>query len=250
MAITLDIKSELPKAIKWTNEHTKQLPFSISQAMNASVKGLAAVPGSKQKSAINGLAGSSKRFFDRPKPATSTGFFATTANKRTLSLVIKPKDKPWDRNRYLSGNIFGGARPPKPFEIAFAAQSKGQIPTGARFVPTGAIKQDRYGNVSKSNLRKILNGVGTGSNTGNNIFIGKPTGGGRQLGVYRRERKFKLRPLFFVESSVDYSARFPAVRIIESKVKSTFGLYLRTQLARNVAANVKAGRADMRTGLL
>jgi len=142
------------------------LPFSISQAMNASVKGLAAIPGSKQKSAVNGLAGSSKRFFDRPKPATSTGFFATTANKRTLSLVIKPKDKPWDRNRYLSGNIFGGARPPKPFEIAFAAQSKGQIPTGARFVPTGAIKQDRYGNVSKSNLRKILNSVGTGNRSG------------------------------------------------------------------------------------
>ena len=60
----------------------------------------------------------------------------------------------------------------------------------------------------------------------------------------------RIRPLFLVESSVDYSARFPAVRIIESKVKSTFGLYLRTQLARNVAANVKAGRADIGTGLL
>ena len=248
MAITLDIKSELPTAIKWTNEHTKQLPFSISQAMNASVKGLAAIPGSKQKSAVNGLADSSKRFFDRPKPATSTGFFATTANKRTLSLVIKPKDKPWDRNRYLSGNIFGGARPPKPFEIAFAAQSKGQIPTGARFVPTGAIKQDRYGNVSKSNMSNILSNVDQVRK--NSRFIGRPTGGGRPLGVYRRQTSNKLRPLFLVEPSVDYSARFPAVRIIESKVQSTFGLYLRTQLARNVAANVKAGRADMRTGLL
>ena len=245
--ITLDIKSELPKAIKWTNEHTKQLPFSISQAMNASVKGLAAIPGSKQKSAINGLAQSSKQFFDRPKPATSSGFFATTANKRTLSLVIKPKDKPWDRNRYLSGNIFGGARPPKPFEIAFAAQSKGQIPTGTRFVPTGAIKQDRYGNVSKSNLRKILSNVDKQGK--NSTFVGKPTGGGRPLGVYRRQASGKLRPLFRVESSVDYSARFPAVRVVESRVNSTFGSYLRKLLARNVAANVKAGRADMRTGL-
>ena len=246
--ITLDIKSELPKAIKWTNEHTKQLPFSISQALNASVKGLAAIPGSKQKSAINGLAQSSKQFFDRPKPATSSGFFATTANKRTLSLVIKPKDKPWDRNRYLSGNIFGGARPPKPFEIAFAAQSKGQIPTGTRFVPTGAIKQDRYGNVSKANLRKILSNIDQQGK--NSTFVGKPTGGGRPLGVYRRQANGKLRPLFRVESSVDYTARFPAVRVVESRVNSTFGSYLRMQLARNVAANVKAGRADMRTGLL
>ena len=249
MAISLDIKSELPTAIKWTNEHTRQLPFSIAQAMTASAKGLAAIPGSKQKSAINALAGSSKRFLDRPKPQTSTGFFATTANKRTLQVLITPKDKPWDRNRYLSGNILGGQRAPKPYEIAFAAQSKGQIPSGTRFVPTGAVKPDRYGNVSKANLRKILDNVGSGNRTGSNVFIGKPVGCGRPLGVYRRERCFKLRPLFLVNNSQNYKALFPAVRVIESKVTSTFGVYLRDRLARNVAANVKAGRADTRTGL-
>jgi len=249
MAIQLDIKSELPTAIKWTNEHTRQLPFSIAQAMTASAKGLAAIPGSKQKSAINALAGSSKRFLDRPKPQTSTGFFATTANKRTLQVLITPKDKPWDRNRYLSGNIFGGQRAPKPYEIAFAAKSNGQITTGTRFVPTGAVKPDRYGNVSKANLRKILDSVGTGNRSGSNIFIGKPNGGARAAGVYRRERSYKLRPLFLVDNSLSYSARFPAVRVIETKVQSTFGIYLRDRLARNVAANVKAGRADMRTGI-
>ena len=33
--ITLDIKSELPKAIRWTDAMTKQLPFAISQALNS-----------------------------------------------------------------------------------------------------------------------------------------------------------------------------------------------------------------------
>jgi hypothetical protein len=33
-AITLDIKSELPKAIAWTDAMTKQLPFATSQALN------------------------------------------------------------------------------------------------------------------------------------------------------------------------------------------------------------------------
>lgn len=247
MAISLDIKSELPTAIKWTNEHTRQLPFSIAQAMTASAKGLAAIPGSKQKSAINALAGSSRRFLDRPKPQTSTGFFATTANKRTLQVLITPKDKPWDRNRYLSGNIFGGQRAPKPYEIAFAAQSKGQIPSGTRFVPTGAIRPDRYGNVSKANLRKILENVNTQGK--NSIMIGTPRGDGRAAGVYRRQASGKLRPLFLVDNSLNYTARFPAVRVIETKVTSTFGIYLRDRLARNVAANVKQGRADMRTGL-
>jgi len=247
MAIQLDIKSELPTAIKWTNEHTRQLPFSIAQAMTASAKGLAAIPGSKQKSAINALAGSSKRFLDRPKPQTSTGFFATTANKRTLQVLITPKDKPWDRNRYLSGNILGGQRAPKPYEIAFAAQSKGQIPSGTRFVPTGAVKPDRYGNVSRANLRKILQNVNTQGR--NSVMIGTPTGDSRTAGVYRRQPNGNLRPLFLVDNSLNYKARFPAVRIIETKVQSTFGIYLRDRLARNVAANVKAGRADMRTGL-
>ena len=247
MAIQLDIKSELPTAIKWTNEHTKQLPFSIAQAMTASAKGLAAIPGSKQKSALNALAGSSKRFLDRPKPQTSTGFFATTANKRTLSLMILPKDKPWDRNRYLSGNILGGQRAPKPYEIAFAARSNGDIPQGSRFVPTGAVKPDRYGNVSKANLNRIINSL---EKTGRGrTMIGRPEGTTKPLGVYRQEARGRLRPLFLVKPVNNYSAVFPAQRIAEEKIRSVFGLYLRDRLARNVAANVKAGRADMRTGI-
>ena len=247
MAIQLDIKSELPTAIKWTNEHTKQLPFSIAQAMTASAKGLAAIPGSKQKSALNALAGSSKRFLDRPKPQTSTGFFATTANKRTLQVLITPKDKPWDRNRYLSGNILGGQREVKRYEVGFAKKSNGQIPVGTRFVPTGAVKPDRFGNVSRANLRKILENVNTQGK--DSIMIGTPRGDARAAGVYRRQANGKLRPLFLVDNSLDYTARFPAARVIQDKFKSTFGIYLRDRLARNVAANIKAGRADTRTGI-
>ncbi len=86
MAIQLDIKSELPKAIKWTDLHTKQLPFSISQAMNASVKGLAVIPGSKQKSALNALAGASRRYLDQPKPQTQTGFLPPQLKSAVLLL--------------------------------------------------------------------------------------------------------------------------------------------------------------------
>ena len=247
MAITLDIKSELPTAIKWTNEHTKQLPFSIAQAMTASAKGISSIPGSKQKSALNALAGSAKRFLDKPKPQTAKGFRATTANKRNLSLMILPKDKIWDRNRYLSGNILGGQRAPKPFEIAFAARSNGDIQQGSRFVPTGAIKPDAFGNVSKANIRRIINSL---EKTGRGrTMIGRPEGTTKPLGVYRQEARGRLRPLFLVKPVNNYGAVFPAQRIAEDKIRSVFGLYLRDRLARNVSANVKAGRADMRTGI-
>jgi hypothetical protein len=247
MAIQLDIKSELPTAIKWTNEHTKQLPFSIAQALTASAKGISSIPGSKQKSALNALAGSAKRFLDKPKPQTAKGFRATTANKRNLSLLITPKDVLWDRNRYLSGNILGGERAPKPFEIAFAARSNGDIQQGSRFVPTGALKPDAFGNVSKANIKRVINSL---EKTGRGrTLIGRPEGTTKPLGVYRQEAKGRLRPLFLVKPVNNYSAVFPAQRIAEEKIRSVFGLYLRDRLARNVAANVKAGRADMRTGI-
>ena len=247
MAIQLDIKSELPTAIKWTNEHTKQLPFSIAQAMTASAKGISSIPGSKQKSALNALAGSAKRFLDRPKPQTAKGFRATTANKRNLSLLITPKDVLWDRNRYLSGNILGGQRAPKPFEVAFAARSNGDIQQGSRFVPTGALKPDAFGNVSKANIKRVINSL---EKTGRGrTIIGRPEGTTKPLGVYRQEAKGRLRPLFLVKPVNNYNAVFPAQRIAEEKIRSVFGLYLRDRLARNVAANVKAGRADTRTGI-
>jgi hypothetical protein len=252
MAIQLDIKSELPKAIKWTDLHTKQLPFSISQAMNASVKGLAAIPGSKQKSALNALAGASRRYLDQPKPQTQTGFFATTAKKRSLVIEIRPKtkflgkdggEKGWDRTRYLMGNIDGGKRAPKPYEIVFAANASDKsVPIGSFFVPTRFQKRDRYGNISKSNLNKIINSFGTGSRSGSNIFVGTPKGGNRQAGVYRRERGYTIRPLFFLETAApSYQAIFPARQQAMAKIQTTFGLYLRDRLARNVAAELKRG---------
>ena len=103
--IKLDIKSELPTAVKWTNEHTKQLGFSIAQALNASVQGSKFIAGSKQKSALNALAGSSRRYLDRPKKSTQKGFRATVANKRNLATTILPKDKPYNQDRDLSGSI-------------------------------------------------------------------------------------------------------------------------------------------------
>ena len=238
MAIQLDIKSELPTAIKWTNEHTKQLPFSISQAMNASVSGRA-LPQAKQRNAFKALEGASKQYLDKPKPFTSKGFFATTAKKRNLQILVTPKNKGGDRERYLSGNILGTARAVKGYEVEFASLSKGDIARGTKFVPTRFMKKDRFGNVSQSNLVKIVNSVGNTGRTGSNIFIGKPRGGSRTPGVYRRERNHQLRALFLAVQPGQYPARFPAVRVIETSVKRSFGPYLRQALAKNVANEVR-----------
>ena len=243
MGLRLDIKSELPTAIKWTNQHTKQLPFSIAQAINASVQGSKFIAGSKQKSALNRLAGSSRRYLDRPKPSTQKGFRATVARKATLTSVIKPKDgklgKGYDQTRYLSGSILGGYEKLKKYELLFAKHSTAKnIPPNSRLVPTTAVKRDRYGNITKTTINKIYKSIGTGNNTGNNIFVGKPIGGNRPAGVYRRERNFKLRALFIAQQSVNYNAIFPAKKEAEGAITKTFGLYLRRQLQVNVRNNM------------
>tara|TARA_R100001594_G_scaffold102676_1_gene137379 strand:- start:49 stop:813 length:765 start_codon:yes stop_codon:yes gene_type:complete len=252
--ISLEVKSELPTAIKWTNEHTKQLAFSAAQALNASVQGSKFIAGSKQKSALNALAGSSRRYLDRPKSSTQKGFRATVANKRNLQTTILPKDgkvgKGYDQNRYLSGSILGGSAAPKDYAAALVGHPQARnIPKGSRLVPTGALKTDRYGNISKANINKIFTSIGNTNRTGGNIFIGKPRGGARPPGVYRRERNEQLRALFIAVGSVNYQPIFPATQVIEKSVQKNFGLYLRHQLAKNVSQKVKAGKADMKTGI-
>ena len=239
MSIKLNIKSELPTAIKWTNQHTKQLPYSISQAINASVQGSKFIAGSPQKSALNRLAGSSRRYLDRPKKQTQKGFRATIAKKSLLMSVITPKDRPYNQNRYLSGSILGGYNRQK-YDALFVRHSTAKnIPSNSRLVPTPAVKRDKYGNITKTTINKLYKSIGTGNTSGNNIFIGKPTGGSRPAGVYRRERNFKLRPLFIAQSTVSYNAIFPAKKEAEGAITKTFGLYLRRQLQVNVSKEIK-----------
>ena len=249
--IKLDIQSELPTAIKWTNEHTKQLPYSIANALNTTVQGSNFVPGSKQKSSLKALANQSTTYLDRPKKSTQKGWRATRAKKRDLQTTILPKDKPYNQQRYLGGSATGGGRAPKDFGAALMKHPLARnIPGGSRLVPTPAMKRDKYGNVSKTQINKLFDQANTSYYQTNSVFIGKPRGGNRPPGVYRRSNKNRmLTPLFYAVSNVRYGARFPAERIVGQTIQRQFGVNLRQELAKNVAKNVKAGKADTRTGI-
>ena len=244
--ITLKVESELKLAEKWTNEHTKQLGYSIATAMNATAQGSKFIAGSKQKSALEALAKSAPRYLDRPKPQTAKGWRATRASKRNLSTTILPKDVKWSRQRYLGGSATGGGRAPKDFGAALMNHPLARnIPSGSRLVPTPAMKRDRYGNVSKAQINKLFDQADTST-----VLIGKPRGGNRPPGVYRRSNKNQtLTPLFYAVSNVRYGARFPAEKVVGQSIQKDFGIYLRQELAKNVAKNVKAGKADTRTGI-
>ena len=249
--IKLDIKSELPLAAKWTNEHTKQLAYSVSNALNTTVQGSKYVAGSKEKSSLNALAGATKQYLDRPKPQTQKGFRAIKSDKRTLRTTILPKDRPYKQSRYLTPNILGGTRGAK-YDAAFINHPMAiNMPSGVKLVPTDNIKKDkRHGNIPKATIGRLLNSVGNSATKGNNIFIGKPIGGNRPAGVYeRRKNNTQFKALFIARDTISYDSIFPARSVVVKNVNRNFGKYLRNELTRNVANKVKKGGADMRTGL-
>lgn len=240
--IRLDVKSELPQGIKFTNEFVRQLPFTASQALNASVKGVAALPESKNKSVIADLRRLANRKLDRPTKGIQNGWFATTAKKTSLFSIIRPKDKPWERNRYFVGNIRGGDRPNKWIELE--ARKLGTLPSNLDLVPTRNTPRDRYGGPKHTFIKRKFQQVGSGK-----TFIGKPENSSRPYGIYKVIKGGGLQALFVAKESTQYPMPLKDLeRYAYARASRTFGPYLRKLLVKNVEQRVKQGKADMRVG--
>ena len=238
----LDVRSNLPQGIKWTNEHTKQLPFSIAQALTATSKGIAQIPESKNKSIVEDLKRLAQQKLDRPKPQTAKGWFATTANKRTLTTVISPKNTNWDRAPYLVGNIKGGDRPNKWIELE--ARKLGRLPSNLDLVPTHNIDRDKFGNPKRGQVKTLFKNVGTGK-----TFIGKPDNSTRPYGIYKVKGS-GLEAKFVAKSSTNYPKPLASLENkAYARARNVFGKYLRMRLEANVSKEVKLGKADLKTGL-
>ena len=249
--IKLEIRSELPRGVKWTNEMTRQLPFSASQALNAVAgnrAGINQIPEAASKGLLADLRRIMNTKLDRPKKQTSEGFYATTAKKTALFVKITPKGgagvKTWDRNRYIVGNIEGGDRPNKWIELE--ARKLGSIPSNISLVPTYNVKRDnKHGNPKRTQIRNAFRDVGSGK-----TFIGKPKNSTRPFGIYSVARPGSMKALFIAQSSTSYPTPLAGIeRMAYARASRTFGSYLRRALDRNVKARVKQGKADLKTGL-
>jgi hypothetical protein len=223
--INLDIKSELPKAIRWTDAMTKQLPFAISQAINSTAF--------DARTALNGA---TQQYFDRPNRFTQTAFLVQKTNKRELEAKVYANDQQGrDRARYLRFGVAGGTRPQKGFERKFLADVVGTrtIPAGAQLQPTSLVKRDGSGNVSLSTIKRIQKGLSGNARGG--FFVGTPRGGDRPPGIYRRSRE-QLFPYFIAtDQRSRYRPRLPMAEIGEKVVQRRFGVYLRSSLERALA---------------
>lgn len=225
--LTLDIKSELPKAIRWTDQMTKQLPFAISQALNATAF--------DTRTALNGA---TRQYFDKPNRFTQTAFLVQKTNKRELEAVVYANAQQGrDRARYLRFGITGGTRPQKGFERKFLAEvsSTARIPSGAQLLPTSLVKLDASGNVTLSTIKRIQKGLQGKARGG--FFIGQPRNNpGLPPGIYRRSRE-QLFPYFIAtDKRASYRPRFPMAEIGQKAAQRRFGVYLRSSLEKALAS--------------
>jgi len=217
-SITLNIRNELPKAVRWTDAMTKQLPFSISQALNAT--------GFDARKSLNGA---TRQYFDRPTKFIQKSFLVRKSTKRNLIVEVYPDAK---RKPYIGRNITGGTRGQKPFELRYQSLTTGTLPQGRALIPA-AIRTNANGNVSLATIKRISKQVATFGP--NSVFIGRPVGGGREPGIYQRTRGGKLKPLFLSASLPSYRPIFPLNEIGTKVAERRFGVYLRKYLAANVA---------------
>lgn len=225
-SLRLDIQSELPKAMRWTDTMIKQLPFAVSQSLNATAF--------DARVALNGA---TRQYFDRPNRFTQSAFLVRKSSKRDLQAIVHANAEPGrDRARYLRYGIQGGERRQKGFEKKFLGEIVGtaRIPAGAQLVPTSLVKLDSSGNVSLATIKRIQKGL-TGSVRGG-FFIGQPRNNPNlPPGIYRRSRE-KLFPYFIATTNEgSYKARLPMADVGQKVAQRRFTVYLRSSLEKALA---------------
>lgn len=214
------------------------------------------------------------RVFDRPTPFTLNSLFVRPATATpgggsgfvsragssgawlqaqylTATVWLKGRGA-FDDSSHLEPQIFGGARPPKPFEERL--RRIGVLPDGMFAVPGEGARLDRYGNMSRGQLVQILSQLraiglaGQGSDAqptssrrsrrnvkkAGTFFVGRPGGGRLPLGVWQRIAG-QLKPVLIFVRGPRYQARFKFYEVAERTARREFPLQFERAAAEAAA---------------
>lgn len=146
-----------------------------------------------------------ERILEAPKPfTTKSGVFVQRATKTSLASVVGFKDR---QAAYLAPLLDGGRRKLKPAEQRFM---------GRPFVPGPGVRLDRYGNVPKALLVRILKAVQAKAplSDGRVVFM-------LPSGVFARRRQSqRIEPLlFFADTQPTYKKMIDLAEIVGDVVQ-------------------------------
>jgi hypothetical protein len=154
--------------------------------------------------------------FDNPNRYTKNSVYIKSATKSNPVAAVWLKDewataKGGNAAEYLSPHIFGGPRKTKRFEKAM--QRRGLLRAGQFTVPAKPAKRDRFGNISRGQIGKMLSNIGAqhdqqqNSKRGISYFLFENNDGSLS-GVWQRTPNGIMPFLLFVDKAPQYQKRF------------------------------------------
>jgi hypothetical protein len=208
----------------------EQIPFATANALTAIAERVRA-----------GQRDVMRQRLDRPTAFTLNSLYLKAARKNNLEARVWFKDyaaKGTPAAKYLSPEVYGGARGAKRFEKALIA--RGIMGDGQFAIPAGGAPLDQYGNVPRGLYVKILSGLkafgqqGYDANATNSTrsrrkgnaqryFVAEIDG---TAGIWERVKSGfgdGVKPLFvFTDSAPKYRIRIPFFKIAENIHKANY----------------------------
>jgi len=185
--------------------------------------------------------------FDNPTRYTKNSVYIKSATKNNPVAAVWLKDD-WsvgfgkgNAAEYLSPHIFGGPRKNKRFEKAM--QRQGLLRAGQFTVPAKPAKRDRFGNISRGQIGKMLSNIGAqhdphqNSKRGISYFLFE-NNDGSSSGVWQRTDRGITPFLLFVDQAPKYKKRFRffemAERTMNKRMKKNFHRAMDHALATSI----------------
>jgi hypothetical protein len=211
LSINVSIDSSgINKAALFVAQIKNQLPFATSLALNNTAF--------KVRQAMKDQVGQS---FASPTAFTRNAFRYDRSTKSTLEARVYADPS----RRFVPTQIMGGTRKRKPYEGFLSQLGDG---LAGKMVPTRHVI-NAAGNPRKSVFSLIQSRMSTIDQGG--FFVGRPLGGGRAPGVYRRSRG-KLFAYFVQTDEPSYEPRFPFEQVGRTTIARTFPSELNSALER------------------
>lgn len=232
----IDIRADVKAAMRALDSvQKKQIPFAASKAINEVMK-----------TSAPAVQAEMKRVFDRPTPWTLNSYRVLKwANKHNLTGVVGFKDVGYAggpggkassaAGSYLQPHMEGGARGAKGLESLL--RRRGLLSAGEFVVPSSYVPRDRYGNVSRGTIQKILANLGALTDAYSNTPKGGARGGkkkseyfftrrgirGARLTAIWQRRASSAMPVFIVVSGAPtYRRVFDHVKVVQREVNRRF----------------------------
>lgn len=205
--IDIKVRTNFKAVYKEMAKVQKQARFATAVALTRTAKDV-------QKVVVKQM----KIDLDNPTPFTLKGTYVKTANKKDpiMDASVGLKDhipKGTAAAKYLNPQIYGGERNIKRSERHL--KSTGKMPSTLYLVPGQALKLNKYGNVTKGTMTKIISQVKgfdevgfTANKKGTSaLFVLKKENGKLKPGIWARKGG-KVKPMLMYVKKPHYKKKY------------------------------------------